>query len=137
MPPETGQMLGERIACSQRMREAIDLWRRVYENDAPWLEEGRVKGMNLLPAISSEVARLATLEFDWKVEGSDRAAFLSRQIEPVKQRLRQCLEYAVGKGGLVFKPYLADGKILVEMVQADAFFPLETGPDGKIIALYF
>ena len=48
MPPETGQMLGERIACSQRMREAIDLWRRVYENDAPWLEEGRVKGMNLL-----------------------------------------------------------------------------------------
>lgn len=137
MPPETGQMLGERIACSQRMREAIDLWRRVYENDAPWLEEGRVKGMNLLPAISSEVARLATLEFDWKVEGSDRAAFLSRQIEPVKQRLRQCLEYAVGKGGLVFKPYLADGKILVEMVQADAFFPLETGPDGKIIGAVF
>ncbi|MEI3035476.1 MAG: hypothetical protein V8T62_00700 [Oscillospiraceae bacterium] len=57
------------------MEEAIDLWRRVYENDAPWLEGGRVKGMNLLPAICSEVARLVTLEFDWTVEGSGRAAF--------------------------------------------------------------
>ena len=61
--------------------------------------------MNLLPAICSEVARLVTLEFDWTVEGSGRAAFLNRQIQPVRQRLRQCLEYAVGKGGMVWKPY--------------------------------
>ena len=134
---ETEQTLGEQVLCSRQMEEAIDLWRRVYENDAPWLEGGRVKGMNLLPAICSEVARLVTLEFDWTVEGSGRAAFLNRQIQPVRQRLRQCLEYAVGKGGMVWKPYLADGKILVEMVQADAFFPLEAGPDGKITSAVF
>ena len=38
---------------------------------------------------------------------------------------------------MVWKPYLADGKILVEMVQADAFFPLEAGPDGKITSAVF
>ena len=113
------------------MKEAMDLWRRVYENDAPWLESGRVKGMNLLPAICAEVARLVTLEFDWKVEGSGRAAFLNRQIKPVRQKLRQYLEYAVGKGGLVLKPYLFHGNILVEMVQADAFFRWKRGPTGK------
>ena len=84
---ETEQTLGEQVLCSRQMEEAIDLWRRVYENDAPWLEGGRVKGMNLLPAICSEVARLVTLEFDWTVEGSGRAAFLNRQIQPVRQRL--------------------------------------------------
>ena len=67
---ETEQTLGEQVLCSRQMEEAIDLWRRVYENDAPWLEGGRVKGMNLLPAICSEVARLVTLEFDWTVEGA-------------------------------------------------------------------
>ena len=70
---ETEQTLGEQVLCSRQMEEAIDLWRRVYENDAPWLEGGRVKGMNLLPAICSEVARLVTLEFDWTVEGSGRS----------------------------------------------------------------
>ena len=38
---------------------------------------------------------------------------------------------------MVWNPYLADGKILVEMVQADAFFPLEAGPDGKITSAVF
>ena len=137
VPLETERAVGENILCSSSMKEAMDLWRRDYENDAHWLESGRVKGMNLLPAICAEVARLVTLEFDWKVEGSGRAAFLNRQIKPVRQKLRQYLEYAVGKGGLVLKPYLFHGNILVEMVQADAFFPLETGPDGKITGAVF
>ena len=80
VPLETERAVGENILCSSSMKEAMDLWRRVYENDAPWLESGRVKGMNLLPAICAEVARLVTLEFDWKVEGSGRAAFLFMRL---------------------------------------------------------
>ncbi len=135
--PEAGRILGERIRWTEKMREAARLWKRVYENDAPWLEGGRVKGMNLLPVISGEVARLAVLEMGWRVEGSDRAAFLNRQIGPVRHRLRRYLEYAVGKGGLVLKPYLVQEEIQVEMVQPDGFIPLETGPDGQIIGAVF
>ncbi|MDD3193914.1 MAG: hypothetical protein PHE47_08770 [Oscillospiraceae bacterium] len=138
MPPEAGGALGERMALSEPMREAVEQWCRIYENDAPWLSDSRVKGMNLLPAISSEVARMATLELQWRVEGSSgRAEFLQRQTEPVKRQLRQFLEYAVGKGGLVLKPYLSAGRILVEPVQADAFFPTETSADGKITGAVF
>ena len=96
--------LGERIACSQRMKEAVQQWSEMYENNAPWTDGTKVKGLNLLPAIASEVARLATLELRWSVDGSPRAQFLEQQIAPVRQRLRQFLEYAVGKGGLVMKP---------------------------------
>lgn len=136
-PPEAGRVLGEPVRWSQRMQQAARLWQRVYENDPPWLEDGRVKGMNLLPVIAGEVARLAVLEMGWEVKGSGRAEFLSRQIEPVRQRLRRYLEYAIGKGGLVLKPYPAGGKIQVEMVQLDGFVPLETGPDGRLTGAVF
>lgn len=129
--------LGERIACSQRMKEAVQQWSEMYENNAPWTDGTKVKGLNLLPAIASEVARLATLELRWSVDGSPRAQFLEQQIAPVRQRLRQFLEYAVGKGGLVMKPYPAGDSLLVELVQADRFFPLETGPGGKILGAAF
>ncbi len=136
-PPEAGRILGERVRWSGRMQEAARLWQRVYENDPPWLEDGRVKGMNLLPVICGEVARLAVLEMGWQVKGSGRAAFLSRQIEPVRRQLRRYLEYAVGKGGLVLKPYLAGERIQVELVQPDGFVPLETGADGQLCGAVF
>lgn len=136
-PPEAGRVLGERILLSDRMQKAARLWQRVYENDPPWLEDGRVKGMNLLPVISGEVARLAVLEMGWEVTGSGRAEYLSRQVEPVRRRLRRYLEYAVGKGGLVLKPYLTGREIQVEMVQPDGFVPLETGPDGQLAGAVF
>ena len=136
-PPEAGRILGERVRWSGRMQEAARLWQRVYEGDPPWLEDGRVKGMNLLPVIAGEVARLAVLEMGWQIKGSGRAAFLSRQLEPVRRRLRRYLEYAVGKGGLVLKPYLAGDQIQVELVQPDGFVPLETGPDGQLCGAVF
>lgn len=131
------RILGEPFVNSPQMKESIALWCEVYENDAPWSQGERVKNLNLLSAISGEVARLATLELEWKVEGSPRASFLGEQLNSLKKGLRQYLEYAVGKGGLVLKPYLSGGKILIEPIQVERFFPLATGEDGQIISAAF
>ena len=79
---ETEQTLGEQVLCSRQMEEAIDLWRRVYENDAPWLEGGRVKGMNLLPAIcSAGQAAAAAVSGICRGEGRNGMETLSRRRE--------------------------------------------------------
>lgn len=111
------------VAVSSRMADAIDLWCKVYQDKAPWTHDETVKSMGLLPAISGEVARLVTLEFASEITGSGRADYLEKQYIPVKKKLRQYTEYAVGKGGLVFKPYISGGDILVDMVQAESFLP--------------
>lgn len=128
---------GMQVAVSRQMADAIDLWCRVYQDKAPWVDGETVKSMGLLPAMSGEVARLVTLELVSEITGSGRADYLEKQYAPVKKKLRQYTEYAVGKGGLVFKPYISGSEILVDMVQAESFFPTEYSSNGKISGAVF
>lgn len=60
-------------AISPKMEKAIDLWARLYQDDAPWLREPddispvRVASLGLATMIASEKARLALLEFESEV----------------------------------------------------------------------
>lgn len=125
------------VALSSEMTDAMSLWCRCYEDKAPWVDGKTVKSLGLVPTMSSEVARLATTEFSLKIDGAERAKYLSQQFVPVIKELRRCCEYAVGKGGLVLKPYISGAKIAVDVVQADRFFPTEYSSSGKITGAVF
>ena len=47
----------------------IELWSRMYEGKAPWLNK-KTESAGIPAAISGEIARLTTLELQSKVEGS-------------------------------------------------------------------
>ena len=51
------------VAVSNNMSNAIDLWSKIYENKAPWLDDD-IKSLNLGSVIANEVARLVTVEFE-------------------------------------------------------------------------
>ncbi|MBR6608017.1 MAG: hypothetical protein IKK98_05085, partial [Oscillospiraceae bacterium] len=110
--------LGEAMAVSDRRKESMVLWQQVCENEAPWADGGRVKSMDLLPAMAAEVSRLALAEADWQVQGGARAAYLDRQMQKVKEPLRRSLADAVAKGGLVLKPCVVGKELSVETVPA-------------------
>ena len=48
-------------SLSTDMTNALDRWYRLYRNEAPWLEPGKVKSLNLPALVSSEIARQVTL----------------------------------------------------------------------------
>lgn len=60
-------------AVSPKMEKAIDLWTKLYQDEAPWLREPdeqspvRVASLGLATMIASEKARLALLEFESEV----------------------------------------------------------------------
>lgn len=60
-------------AISPKMEKAIDLWAKLYQDDAPWLREPddispvRIASLGLATMIASEKARLALLEFESEV----------------------------------------------------------------------
>ncbi|HBF2343750.1 TPA: phage capsid protein, partial [Clostridioides difficile] len=114
------------IAVSDKMSRAIDLWMSMYKNKSPWINE-ITKSLNLSATISSEVARLVTLELESEVVGND---FLNEQYQDVLKDIRKYCEYACGVGGLVFKPYVSGDKIEVDYVQASNFFPVEYSSTG-------
>ena len=106
----------------------IELWSRMYEGRAPWLEK-KTEDAGIAVSVAGEIARLTTLELQSKVEGSARAAYINRVYEKVIDKLRIQVEYAFAKGGLIFKPYVTAKGISVQYIQADSFFPLEYDSD--------
>jgi A118 family predicted phage portal protein len=124
------------VAISAPMAEALQIWCQMYQNEATWLTSD-IKSLNLAAAISGEIARAVTIEMQVELTGGARADFLTEQLEPVLDKLRQQVEYGCAKGGLMLKPYVSDGKVLVDFVQADQFFPVSFDENGNITAVVF
>lgn len=111
-------------AMSGKTAALIELWSRVYEGKAPWLDKN-TQDAGIPAAVAGEIARLTTLELQSDVEGSARASYLDAVYQKVLRKLRIQTEYAFAKGGLIFKPYVTGSGIAVQYIQADNFFPLE------------
>lgn len=121
------------IAISDVMSRALDLWTQMYQNNAPWLSE-KVKSMNLAAAVASEIARLVTLELKSEVVGND---YLNEEYKVVLENIRILCEYACADGGIAFKPYVSNGKIEVDTVLADSFYPTAYNSRGEITGAVF
>ena len=127
------------IAVSDRMSKAIDLWDRIYMNQAPWLiveepNKPNKESLNLGAVIAGEIARLVTVEFKSEIINND---FLQEQYKNVLDDLRKYVEYGCAKGGLVFKPYIDGNSIAVDYVQADKIFPVAYNSKGEITSAVF
>lgn len=144
---ELKKVLGkELIGLNDDMQKAIKLWGEMYTNRAPWLSDAETphKSLNIAATIANEKARLATIEMEINVAGSDKknsyAEYLDKQFAFVKNRLRKQLEYGIALGGLIIKPYvksLEDKRIYFEFVQADCFYPISFGDSEQITEAVF
>ncbi len=134
--------LFDKAASSAEMESRIDLWKKLYCGDVPWLGASHGHTLGLPAAIASEIARLVTLEMKVDIVGeNERAKYLAEQFEPVKGKLRRYVEYGCACGGLMFKPYLHgkkdDGNIAIDIVQADKFYPIAYDSKGDIVSAAF
>lgn len=130
------QALNVDIDLSSEMLNALTLWVDMYENSAEWLATD-IKSMNLPAAIASEIARSVTIEMKVELGDTERAKFLDEQFKPVMDRIRQYAEYGCAKGGLIFKPYVDEDQILIDVVHADHFYPVNFDSTGNITSAIF
>lgn len=108
----------------ENMDDAMDDWLGIY-HDAPfWEQDCHGKTLNLGASVASEFARLIMIEFESEITGSERAEFLQKQYERLKNVLRIKLEAGCAVGGIVFKPYVKNGVILPDCITQDNFIPI-------------
>lgn len=134
--PNIKQGLGVDVAITPLMESSIQLWSAMYANEPYW-KAGNIQTLNLPAAIAAEVARAATIEMEMQITGSARADFLNAQIRSVLADIRKNTEYACAKGGLVFKPYVSNGAISIDAVQADMFYPVAFDSNGNMTSCVF
>ncbi len=123
-----GSAYDAEIAVSDEMSCAQRVWKELYEKS---------EGLHLPAAISFEMARLITVEMNSKISGGKRGDFLDKCYRDVIDNIRIPVEYGCAKGGLVMKPYVSGGRIKVDFIQADKFFPTEFDETGKIRGAVF
>jgi A118 family predicted phage portal protein len=123
-------------AVSTEMSTAISQWALMYSNQASYITAD-IKTLGLPASIAAELARATTIEMKVTLTGSARATFLQAQLDRVLAQLRQQVEYGCAKGGLVLKPYVVNGEIRVDFVQADSFIPTAFDSSGNITGIVF
>lgn len=124
------------IVISDKMSTAIALWARMYEDGGPWCGED-IHSLRLPAAIASEFARLVTLEMQVSLSGGARATFLQQELTTFLSSIRQHTELACALGGAVFKPYVTQQGLCIDMVQGDAFFPTAFDTSGRMTGAIF
>lgn len=126
------------IAVSSEMSQAIDLWEKMYFNKAPWLKPEEVESLNLPASIANEFAKLTILELKSEITGSARANYINDIYkEKILKKLGNELEKGNALGGLVFKPYVKNNKICIDMVSANQFYPTEFNSNDDVIGGIF
>ena len=121
------------IQLSERMQSAIDLWTMLYKGETPYSTQGEmVRSLRLPKVLAEELARMVTIELRTELHGSKRAEFLNDTYKRLVQTIRPHVENACAKGGFVFKPYVSDGKIIVDCVGAERFLPSDHDSNGDI-----
>ncbi len=117
--------------------DKIRLWTEIYCGRAPWLCNGNA-GLNLASAISSEIARLVTSEFNISIAGSKRAEFISDVLDAAFiPKLRIYTEYACACGGIMFKPCFDGDSVTIDVLLPDSFIPTHKDSCGNITGACF
>ena len=120
------------ISIGDEMLSAIERWSNIYNGRAPWLNE-EVKSLHVAKTICEKVAKAVTIELKTKVD--------DKEIDKIYQRfmknIRTNTEYALGKGGMFFKPFYSNGKIKVSCIHADKFIPTKFDSTGELLGAIF
>lgn len=132
-PRRGGQAGG--AAPSPLWEEDRRLWWDMYVNHPPW-EDCEVRPLGLPGAIGRELARQALTEFQLTVSGGARAGFLNRQMLAAAGNFLRALELGLCLGGVALKPYLDDGRLLVD-VSALNFTPTRFDGAGRAVGGVF
>ena len=92
---------------------------------------------NIIPS-----AQPPTIVEKQPIGSTERADYLNEQYKKLKKKLRKQFEYAIAKGGMVFKPYPVQGvdgtwNFNFDFIQADNFYPLAFDSNDNITQAAF
>lgn len=130
------EALKTKTAISEEMDRAIDLWLKIFTNNAPWLSDD-VKSLQLGASIAEEFARLITLEMKSEVTGSERADFINKEYKKVLENLPSKLALFNAVGGGFFKPYIKGNKFYIDYIPQSDCKPLRCDSAGNITSIMF
>lgn len=130
------EALKVKTAVSFEMEAAMNLWLKIFTNNAPWLNE-EVRSLQLGASIAEEFARLTTLEMKSEITGSVRADFINEYYQKVLEDLKSHLALYNAVGGGYLKPFVKNNRFYIDYVAQTDCKPLQFDSAGNITSMVF
>lgn len=130
------EALKVKTAVSEEMDRAMNLWLKVFTNNAPWLNQ-EVTSLQLGASIAEEFARLITLEMKSEVTGSKRADYINEYYQKVLKDIKTELGLFNAVGGGFFKPYIKGNNFYIDYIPQTDCKPLKFDNAGNITSIVF
>lgn len=130
--------LGVKTMVSDEMQAALQFWYNIAIRGLPLDGDPSTKAMGWPALISSELARLTTLEMQVKLDGSPRAEWVAERFLPSlapKHRRKFSLALALGSG--IWKPCQSQDDISVEFIPATGYYPIATNAKDQLTEAVF
>ena len=134
------ELTGATAVYDSTMQSNIDLWRRMYMDDAEWLGQHgnrNVTSCGLPSAICRAVARPTTIESTITVDGGARAEFLNESLRGMIPHMRIDVEKGLSVGGFFYKPFVSENRVLVDFNTVGSAYPVSVDSNGEITAAVF
>lgn len=142
---------------SQDMQNAIDLWRQMYKDNSPWLDDDAgIYSLGLAKQICKELQQQVLSELETHISEpgvSDDVADEDKRAEEVidtrakylneiytkrfLKQLPQAMEKALALGGMIIKPYFSNNDVYYDYCYQGEFYPIAFDDDGNIIDIAF
>lgn len=130
------EALKVKTAVSNEMDKAMNLWLKIFTNNAPWINQD-TPSLQLGASIAEEFARLITLEMKSEVTGSERADFINEQYQKVLEDIKTQLALFNAVGGGFFKPFIKGDKFYIDYIPQTDCKPLKFDSAGNITSIVF
>jgi A118 family predicted phage portal protein len=142
------------VNISEEMYQQIDVWKALYKGYyEPFhklryktIDGWKTRKMDTLQMAKIVSSEMAGLVFNEKCEISISDQSLSDFIDGVfkdnkfYKEFQDYIEYMFAYGGMVIKPFVQDGKVMLSFVTADCFIPIswhnDTITEGIFVAEY-
>lgn len=136
---------------SEDMQNAIDLWKDMYKDKSPWLNEDEgIYSLNIAGTICNNLSNMVLCEMQTSIttpgkENEEvesniltRASYLNDIYQShIIRLLSNQVEKAMALGGMIIKPYLSNGSVYFDFSLQGEFYPLGFNDDGDITDIAF
>lgn len=121
--------LNVKLAISDEMLQAIDIWHLAYAGKAPWLSD-EVVSMRLERSICREFANVVLNE----MTATSDNEIINKHLENLKSQLLKKLQKGLASGAMVVKPIGAKG---LQFLDQSEFLPIKYDEEGRLKDVIF
>ncbi len=140
-PPATGAAQVWTLVPSARspeMEEAVSRWQEIFLGNCPWLSYKRPRSLRLAASCSQYLSRLVCGELAVTFPENQRGDFMKETFDrEVLPQLPMAVQQALANGSVALRPFVQKGRMKLEWLGTEQFYPVELSSNGDCTAAVF